>query len=122
VLEIGKSHLSSHDQDYIPSQKIYQRPYYLLETNHWFIIPCDGWKKPRSLVGCIIAWLTKDIILVTYPTCRQRISDYINKVYEWAEDSKAIVQTVEVPEGTGTGDALRAIKGKIKVIMILKTT
>lgn len=54
---------------------------------------------------------------MTYPTCRQRISDYINKVYEWSGDSKAIVQTVEVPEGTGTGDALRAIKNKIKVFI-----
>ncbi len=55
-----------------------------------------------------------DILIVTYPKWSQRISDYINKVYEWSEESKTVVQTIEVPEGTGTADALRALKNKIK--------
>ena len=45
----------------------------------------------------------------------QHISDYITKVYEWSEDFTPVIQTVEVPEGTGTAEAVRALKGKIKV-------
>jgi hypothetical protein len=59
-------------------------------------------------------------MLVTCPMWTQRISDYITKVYEWSEDFTPAIQTVEVPEGTGTADALRALKGKIKVFYFLR--
>eukprot|EP00842_Homolaphlyctis_polyrhiza_P003650 jgi/Hompol1/4286/HPOL_003567-RA len=53
-----------------------------------------------------------DIIIAAYPGAKQKISAFIQKVYEGSGDAK--IQVVEVPENCGSADALRAIRGKLK--------
>ena len=77
----------------------------------------------KPLVYYTLKWLEQarvnDIIIVSQPSWRQRISHYISKVYEFTDESSMNVQTVEVPEGSGSCDALRAIQHKIKTDFIV---
>ena len=74
----------------------------------------------KPLLAYSLDWLENakihDIIVVTYSKWRQRIADYINKVYECPEEHN--IQVIDVPSDTGTADALRHIKSKIKVIRL----
>lgn len=73
--------------------------------------------KPLLAYG--LEWLEKaqikDIIILTYPKWRETISNYLSKVYECSEENN--IQVLEVPPDSGTADALRTIKAKIKVLM-----
>ena len=71
----------------------------------------------KPLLAYTLEWLEKakinDIIILTFTKWRESISNYLSKVYEFSEDNN--VQVIDVPSDTGTADALRSIKGKIKV-------
>jgi translation initiation factor eIF-2B subunit gamma len=71
----------------------------------------------KPLLAYALDWLEKaqikDIIIVTFPKWRENISNYLNKVYECSEEND--IQVLEVPPDSGTADALRVIKAKIKV-------
>lgn len=73
----------------------------------------------KPLIAYGLEWLEKarikDIIILTFPKWREMISNYLSKVYEFSEDNN--IKVLDVPEDCGTADALRSIKGKIRVIM-----
>jgi translation initiation factor eIF-2B subunit gamma len=72
----------------------------------------------KPLLAYTLDWLEKaqikDIIIVTFPKWRVSISNYLSKVYECSEEND--IQVLEVPPDSGTADALRMIKAKIKVL------
>ena len=62
-----------------------------------------------------LQWVQKagftDVIIAVYPDAKSKISRYVHERYE----STLKIVLVEVPEGSGSAEALRHIKQMIKV-------
>lgn len=56
--------------------------------------------------------MDQDIIVVCQPSARQRLNDYLYRVYEGANETK--IELVVSDGDSGSADALRGIKDKIK--------
>jgi translation initiation factor eIF-2B subunit gamma len=72
----------------------------------------------KPMIYYPLQWLEKgpfnEVIIAAYPESKPKISHYVHEVYE----SQMKIQVVEVPEGSGSADALRAIKAFIKVSIL----
>ncbi|KAI8920563.1 nucleotide-diphospho-sugar transferase [Entophlyctis helioformis] len=75
----------------------------------------------RPLIWYQLTWLETakitDIIIAVYPGSRQKMAAYVHKMYVGSGEAKITV--VEVPENSGSADALRSIRGKIKTDFIV---
>ncbi|KAJ3288962.1 hypothetical protein HK104_007836 [Borealophlyctis nickersoniae] len=88
------------------------------------LLPVAG----KPMIYYQLQWLEKanirDIMILCRGSARQKIRDYVQKVYEVGEGSGAArihVHSVPSSAGDGTADALRAFKDMIKTDFILVT-
>ena len=90
-----------------------ERLYPLTENLPKALLPVGN----KPILAYSLEWLEKarikDIIILTYPKWRERIASYLSKVYEFSGENN--VKVLDVPDNCGSADALRSIKGNIKV-------
>ena len=93
-----------------------ERLYPLTENLPKALLPVGN----KPILAYSLEWLEKarikDIIILTFAKWRETISSYLSKVYEFSEENN--VQVLDVPDNSGTADALRSIKARIKVRII----